>query len=127
MTMKRFLIALGKRLHHVLPSSKSAGEAIRDATEPAVHAAGDRLDKSIDHAAQQGQQLLAEGEASARSVVEDVDQRLAVQRKTLLAEAEQTCDRIGRRLLVRVVLAGVAVVGAAGVVVYLLSQACRSN
>ncbi len=105
----------------VLPQAKEQiGSCVREVSEPALDAAAEHNKEVLDHAAQLGHGLLEDGEARAQRMVEDVDCRLTNQRDELLNRTEHACDRITRRLMVRVVLTGMALVGAAGVATILV-------
>lgn len=110
--MRHWLIAVGRKLASLIPVAKATGEGIREAAEPTLGAATERLNDSIDRAAQHGHELLDESETRARRVVEDLDQRLTVQRQ----RTESACHRITRRLAWRLVWAGLILLVAAGCV-----------
>lgn len=100
-------------------------ELLKD-TGLALGEAAKRMDESVDHASRSGERLLASGEERARRVVDDLDKRLAKQRQDWLAGAEGTCDSISKRLVRRVLLACLALLGAAGLAAVLVFWAGRN-
>ncbi|MCW8129368.1 MAG: hypothetical protein KIS92_03205 [Planctomycetota bacterium] len=111
----------------VLPEARHVtGEGIRDVADPTLERAAARAQEVVDRAAQHGHELLEDGEVRARRVVEEVDQRLAAQREQLLNRTESVCDRISRKVIWRAVLAGMCLLGAAGMAALLVYWAARN-
>ncbi|GMV82504.1 MAG: hypothetical protein AMXMBFR7_36880 [Planctomycetota bacterium] len=100
----------------VLPDTRTGGESLRDVADPTLERAAARAMDVVDRAAQHEHELLEDGEMRARRLVEDVDSRVDAQRERLLDRTEHVCDRITRRLVVRVLVVGLVLVGATGAV-----------
>lgn len=124
--MKHLLVAIGRKLATLLPTTRMTREGLRQVSEPTLGAASNHLNESIDRAATHGHELLADGETRAHRVVDEMDKRLARQREALLDRTENACDRVSRRLIVRLLLAGFALLVAAGLVACAAFRWCLS-
>lgn len=113
-------------MKHVLPQAPTAaGDQLRDLAKPTLTEAADQANRTLDHAAQHGHKLLADAEERARRVAEDLDRRMDQQREQLLTSTEDTCDRVSRQFVRRMVIAGIALLGAAGAITLVVIWASR--
>ncbi|MCZ7646235.1 MAG: hypothetical protein M5U26_13290 [Planctomycetota bacterium] len=106
----------------VLPDARHVtGACLREVADPTLERAEARARALLDHAAEHEHALLEDGEARAHRVVEDVDHRLSVQREQWLDRTE----KITRRFVLRVLLVGLVLVGAAGAVTVIVVWASQ--
>lgn len=124
--MAKLLDRIWRTLRHALPHApQAAGEQLREVAKPTISEASDQANRTLDHAAAHGHKLLADAEERARRLTEDLDRRMDQQREQLLTRTEDTCDRVSRQLVRRIVIAGVALLAAAGAITLVVVWASR--